>query len=246
MISNTIRILSAAALAAIASPTAQAGAGVEGPLLAIPGKVIYENSLASAPAAPWKIAKGTWEAVDGALKGSEKAEDKHPGVLRMAGAVADNLVIQYEFRFTEGAKGSTFSINGPKGHLCRALMTPATFTVQKDDSDHEGPDKAVVFSRQAADLKAGAVWHKVSIEIIGKTMLGKCDDVVAWGENDAIAGKKANIGFTVSGQSVEVRNLKISEASANPAWGEVKEKLPKGKPAPPPAGAAKKKKAEAN
>lgn len=227
----------------LTNPCANAADG--GALLTTPGKVLYENTLATTPSAPWQIAKGTWTSVEGVLRGSEKAEDNHPAVFRMMGPVASaDLVVEYEFRFVEGGKLTSFSINGPKGHICRVSMTPTTFTVQKDDSDHAGPDKGIIFSRQAGDFKSSSTWHKVRLEIVGKTMLGKCDDLVGWGEADLIASPKANIGFTVSGQSVELRNLKVSEATANPAWAEVKEKLPKGKPVEP--AAPKKKKATAN
>jgi hypothetical protein len=227
MFRHTALFLSTVAFAA-ACPPAMAD---EGALLAIPGKIVYENPLAATPAAPWRAAKGKWEAVEGVLRGSEVAEDKHGGVLRMIGPVADNVIIQYEFRFTEGARVTTFSINGVKDHICRVIMSPTSFAVQKDDSDHAGPDKAVIFSRQKANLKPGTDWHSVRIEIIGKTMLGKCDDLVAWGENDLIGAQKTNMGFTVSGQSVEIRNLKVLEGTLNPQWETVKASLPAGTPA---------------
>jgi hypothetical protein len=218
----------------------------DGPLLAVPGEVVYENSLAEKPAAPWRAAKGRWEAVEGALRGSELPEDKHGAVLRLIGPVPDNVVIEYEFRFTEGAKSTTLSINDAKDHVCRLLMTPRTFTVQKDDNDHEGPDKPVVFSRQMANLAPGQ-WHKVRLEIIGNTMLGQCDGHVGHGSHELIGKKKVNFGFTVSGQSVDFRNLKISQATPNPQWEKIKGDLPAGEPAPAPSPKGKgkgKKKAE--
>ena len=57
-------------------------------------------------------------------------------------------------------------------------------------------------------------------------MLGKVDDFVAWGSNDLFKQDRMSPGFTVGGQSVDFRNLTIREATPNPAWPEVKAKLP--------------------
>lgn len=109
--------------------------------------------------------------------------------------------------------------------MARISITPKSVTIQRDDNDHEGPDKAVVFARFPADLAPG--WHKVRLEMVGDMMLGKVDDLVAWGASDLFKSEKAAPGFTVAGQSVDFRNLTIREASLNPAWEDVKATLPK-------------------
>lgn len=194
------------------------------PLLAIPGKVIYENKLDTAPAAPWKTAKGKWETADGVMRGSEKPEDKHGAVTRLPNKLPD-FIIEYEFKF-EGAKSTSLSINAVKDHMARIMITPKSVTVQRDDNDHDGPDKAIVFARLAADFAPGT-WHKVRMEMVGDTMLGQVDDLIAWGSNDLFKQDRMAPGFTVGGQSVDFRNLKISEATLNPDWETVKATLPK-------------------
>lgn len=193
-------------------------------LLSIPGAVIYESKLDTAPAAPWKAAKGKWELVEGVVRGSEMAEDKHGAVTRLPNKLQD-FVIEYEFKF-EGAKSTSLSINATKDHMARIMITPASVTIQKDDNDHEGPDKAAVFARFPAVLAAGT-WHKVRLEMVGDSMVGKVDDLVAWGSNDLFKSAKMAPGFTVGGQSVDFRNLTIREASLNPQWETVKATLPK-------------------
>lgn len=210
------------------------------PLLAIPGKVIYESKLDSAPAAPWKAAKGAWELADGAWKGAEKPEDHHGAVIRMPEKLPD-FIIEYELKF-EGAKSTTLSINAVKDHMARIIVSPSFVQVQRDDNDHEGPDKAVVFGRFKASLQPG-VWHKVRMEMVGDTLLGQVGDIIACGSSELFTKERMAPGFTVSGQSVCFRNLKITEATLNPAWEQVKATLPKGQPAPAPVakgGAAKK------
>jgi len=193
------------------------------PLLAIPGKVIYENNLSSGAGEPWKAAKGKWEPTDGVLRGSELEADKHGAVTRLPNKLKD-FVIEYEFKFS-GASSTSVSVNAIKGHMARIMITPKSVTVQRDDNDHEGPDKAVVFARFPTELGDG--WHKVRLEMVGDKMLGKVDDLVAWGANDLFMTEKASPGFTVSGQSVDFRNFSMYEATLNPAWEEVKATLPK-------------------
>jgi hypothetical protein len=196
----------------------------EKPLLAIPGKTIYQSKLDSEPAAPWKTSKGKWELADGVWRGAEKPEDNHGGVIRLPNKLPD-FVIEYEFKF-EGGKTTSLSINAPKDHMARISITPTSVTIQRDDNDHEGPDKAVVFARFSTDLAADS-WHKVRMEMVGDTMLGKVDDLIAWGSNDLFKMDRMTPGFTVGGQSVDFRNLSIYEATLNPDWESVKATLPK-------------------
>lgn len=223
------------------------------PLLAIPGKAIYENNLSDGAGAPWKAAKGKWEAADGVLRGSELEADKHGAVTRLPNKLKD-FVIEYEFKFS-GARTTSLSINAVKDHMARINITPKSVTIQRDDNDHEGPDKAVVFARFPTELGDG--WHKVRLEMVGDKMLGKVDDLVAWGADALFLTEKASPGFTVGGQSVDFRNFSIHEATLNPEWEKVMSTLPKPgekvAPAAAPKGAAKgkgkgkaaKKKAEA-
>ncbi len=193
-------------------------------LLAIPGAVIFESKLDTPPAAPWKAAKGKWELVEGVTRGSEVAEDKHGAVTRLPNKLQD-FVVEYEFKF-EGAKSTSLSINAVKDHMARISITPKSVTVQRDDNDHEGPDKSVIFARFPAELAPGT-WHKVRMEMVGDSMVGQVDDLVAWGSSDLFKTAKLAPGFTVSGQSVDFRNLSIREATLNPEWESAKASLPK-------------------
>lgn len=209
--------------------TVTAAQGVETPMLALPGAVIYESKLDSTPAAPWKVAKGKWEGVEGAVKGSELPEDKHGAVMRLPNTLTD-FVVEYEFKF-DGARTTSLSINAVKDHMARISITPTTVTFQKDDNDHEGPDKAVVFARMKADFQSGT-WHKVRLEMVGDQMFGQVDEIAATGSDALFKTPKAAPGFTVGGQSVAFRNLTIREATLNPEWEKVRITLPKGEPAP--------------
>lgn len=202
---------------------AAAASAADKPLLAIPGEVIYESKLDTAPAAPWRAAKGQWELKDGVLRGSELAADKHGAVTRLPNKLSD-FVIEYEFKL-EGARSTSLSINAVKDHMARISITPKSITIQRDDKDHGGPDKAVIFARFPTELAPG--WHKVRLEMVGDTLLGQVDDLTAWGNSDLFKTPKASPGFTVGGQSVDFRNLTIRAATLNPEWETVKATLPK-------------------
>jgi len=191
----------------------------EEPLLAIPGKLFLDAKLDSTPAAPWKAAKGQWQATDSALRGSELEADKHGAVLRATLALTD-CIIQVEVKF-DGAKSTTLSLNAVKDHMARIILTPTAVTVQRDDNDHAGPDKGIVFHRVKAELADGD-WHTVRMEIVGDTLLGKVDSIIGYGSNALFNQPKASPGVTVAGQSVLFRNFKIWEATKNPKWDEVK------------------------
>ncbi len=196
----------------------------EKPLLAIPGKVLQDYKFDSAaPAAPWAAAKGDWKIADGALQGSEIEADEHGAVLRLQEQFSD-LVIEAEIKL-DGAKSTSLSVNAVKDHMARIAITPTRITIRRDDNDHEGPDKAITFASFEVDLTPGT-WHKVRLEMVGDTMLGQFDDLVAWGSDPLFETPKADPGFTAGGQSVSIRNVTIREATLNPNWDAVKKTLP--------------------
>ena len=192
-------------------------------LLAERGKLLLSDDLNTAPAKEWHAAKGKWEAVDGAWHGEELASDNHPGVIRRQ-LKFQNAIFQYSFKL-DGAKQTTLSINDEKEHLCRVLIRPNGFTVQKDDHDHDGPDKAVVFKTITTPIKAGE-WHTLVVEILGEERLASLDgDKVGFGSHELIGTAKANFGFTINGQSASFKNLRVWEAVPNKNWAETKAKL---------------------
>ena len=217
----------------------------EQPLLAIPGKVIVECKLDAAPVAPWVMPKGKWELVEGVVRGSEKPEDKHGAVARLPNKLAD-YVIDYEFKF-EGGKAHSLSINAAKEHMARIMITPQFVSVLRDGS-HDGTRKPDLYARFAVNFAAGS-WHKVHMEMVGDTVLGKVDELVAWGSSDAFKQDRFGPGLTVAGQSADFRNLSVREATLNPEWEKVKATLPKPgeklAPMPPPAARPGAKKAPA-
>lgn len=175
-------------------------------------KLVVGNPVeGTALSTAWKAAKGKWEAVDGVLRGSELEADKHGAVLRTSQRLKD-IVIAYEVKL-DGAKNTSLSINGPKDHLARITVGPTRFAVQRDDQDHEGPDKAVVFLTKPVKLEPGT-WHTVVLEMVGDKMVGTLDGKISGEGSDPTFSEKVKInpGFTVAGESASFRNVRIFSA----------------------------------
>ena len=202
-------------------------------LLTKPGKLLIHEDLSQLPAkGDWRYGPGAWTIEKGVLQGSERSADKHGAVLRRTLNHRD-AVIQYEFRF-DGAKATTLSINDAKEHVCRVMLNPKGFRVQKDDHDHAGPDKAVVFESKQLDIAAGQ-WHTLIVEMCGPDMVATLDGRhTAFGSHPMLECEKANFGFTVAGESMSFRNVQVWEATPSPTWAAAKAALEKARtPASP-------------
>jgi hypothetical protein len=114
------------------------------------GKLLFRDDLGTVPGKEWRVGKGKWEPADGGLRGSELKADMHGAVMRHA-IPFRSAVIQYSFKL-DGARQTTLSINAAKGHLCRVVINKDGFTVRKDDSDHAGPDTAVVLEAKKTPI----------------------------------------------------------------------------------------------
>ena len=201
------------ALLALVSPLAAAEA--PSTLLAQPDKELVADALTKeATAAQWKIAKGKWERNADGIRVEELPEDKHGAAGRVNTKLQD-FVAAFEFRL-DGAKSVSLSINDAKEHVARVLITPTSLRIQKDDHDHDGPDKSVIFLNQAQAFEAGS-WHRVVLEMVGDTMVATIDGKISgFGRDELFKAEKANPGFTCGGQSATFRNLVIWSAKAEP------------------------------
>lgn len=229
------------ALLAFVAPLVAADAPAT--LLAQPDKEILSDALTKdSKAAEWKVAKGKWERTTDGIRVEELPADNHGAAGRVNMKLQD-FVAAFEFRL-DGAKVVSLSINDAKEHVARVMITPTAFRVQKDDHDHDGPDKGVVFLNQAQALEAGT-WHRVVLEMVGDTMVATIDGKFSgFGSNDLFKAEKANPGFTCGGQSATFRNFVIWSAKAEPkaSWKETSVQIAeamKAAPAPAAPGAAK-------
>ncbi len=175
------------------------------------GKLLLDDDLSRATnGSNWQTQHGKWTADRGSLCGSELAAEKHGAAIRRALSFRD-AVVELEVKL-DGAKMVSLSIDDAIEHVARVTLTPTTFSAKKDDHDHNGPDKAIVFGEHSVNIERGT-WHTVTVRIVGEMMRANLDGKYAiTGSNKLIAEQKANIGFTVGGQSASFRNLRVWEA----------------------------------
>ncbi|CAN5321803.1 hypothetical protein BH11PLA2_BH11PLA2_00700 [soil metagenome] len=194
------------------------------PQMTKPGKVVFEDTLAKGMGKDWTMAKGKWDLDGDAARGAEVKADMHGAVARHAAKFTDG-VVAFEFKL-DGVKTTSLSLNGAKGHICRVMITPAKFSVNKDDQDgKDGPDKGEVLGTGTVAIKP-AEWHTMLVEFRGPEMLATLDGKHhAYGKHAAIEKEKTNLGLTAAGEFVSFRNVKVYEATANPEWDTIKDKV---------------------
>lgn len=171
---------------------------------------------------------GKWAVVDGAFRGSETPEVKHPATASY-GFDFKNVIIQCEVRMNDvpmngrPARYLNVRTTDTKDYVCSIILTPDGFRIQKDDNDHAGPDKAVPLGAAKMPLKPDE-WQTVVFEIMGDEMVGTVNGKSLTGSHPLIASEKHSVMF-VCGVEGSVRNLKAWEAEPNPEWAGSKAKV---------------------
>lgn len=189
--------------------------------------LVVDTLAAGSEMGRWLSSKGKWERRPEGLRGEEVEADKHNAVNRLVQPLGD-FVFACEFRF-DGAKGINFSVNDPKEHLARVLLTPTSFTARKDDRDKKGPDVAIDFLKETVKLDPGS-WHTLVVEMVGDTFVATLDGkTTAVGAHELFRSPKVSPGFTVDGAAATFRNVALWSArpEAKADWKTRRETLTK-------------------
>jgi hypothetical protein len=187
-----------------------------------PGKLLVSEDLNQPFGKEWFGNPGKWEVVDKVMRGSERSEDMHAAV-RRRNVKFDSAIVQFSFKL-DGAKGMSLSMNAEKGHVCRVRITPDGFAVIRD-KDKKKNEKPAVLDKYDVKITPKE-WHTMVVEMHGKDMVARLDGKqVALGTHDGLTVTKASVGFTVSGESVSFKNLRVYEGTLMKGWAEIKAKL---------------------
>jgi hypothetical protein len=191
-------------------------------LMLQPGKLVVSDELSQPFGKDWFANKGKWDVVDGVMRAAELPADMHAAV-RRRNVKFDSAIVQFGFKF-DGATMGSLSMNAEQGHVCRVRFTPTGFTIIRD-KDKANSGKAIEMDTCKIDLKPGA-WHTMVVEMAGKDMLARLDDKsVAFGSNPGLTTPKASVGFTVKGDSMSFKNLRVYEGTPLKSWDETRAKL---------------------
>ncbi len=139
------------------------------------GKVLFADDFSSPTLdARWKQPKGQWRVVDGTLKGLEIEAQKYGAHTKTQLAFGRTSVIRYRFKMA-GTKKTGINIDGAKGHICRVIIEPHGFIVQKNGSSTDPSDPARLLDAAAFNFKPGE-WYALTVEFNGDTVLAWIDE----------------------------------------------------------------------
>ena len=186
-----------------------------------PGKLVVSDDLSQPFSKDWFANKGKWDVVDGVMcrritrrharrRAAQRQVRQRHRAVRVQVRRGHDGVLEHERRA------------GPR--LPRARFTPAGFTVIRD-KDKTNSGKPIEMDTCKIDLKPGT-WHTMVVEMAGKDMLARLDDkAVAFGSNPGLTTPKASVGFTVKGDSMSFKNLRVYKGTPLKAWEETRAKL---------------------
>ena len=177
------------------------------------GKLLFSDDFnGSALDSGWMGKPGKWEVANGAVRASEKAEDKHAAVRRHPLAYHD-AIFEFAFQF-DGAKAVHLSINNKGGHVCRLVITPKGMTLMTDKPKADSDVKPEKLASVDTEIGAGG-WHKVVVEVHGRHMMAQLDGKQSIaGESARVDVDKADFGFPVQGVSALIDYVKVYELGA--------------------------------
>ena len=131
------------------------------------GKLIFsENFSGSVLASGWNGKPGAWEVANGAVKISEKAEDKHAAVRRHPLKYRDAM-FEFSFQF-DGAKMIALSLNNKDGHVCRLSINPRGMVLQTDKPNQKSDVKPERLASLNTAVEEGK-WHNVVVQVQGRS-----------------------------------------------------------------------------
>jgi len=182
------------------------------PVLAKPGRELAnEDFKGPSLGAPWKVAKGDWQVREGTLVARELKDDKHAGVCSLEVPNKDSI-IRFSYRL-QGAKSLSLSLNHPKGHLFRVILTADGVAVNKD-KDKKDPNSTGGPLGKATLKSEPSEWHTVQLEMLGAKIAVTGDSgLKIQAEDPALDVPKTGYRLVIAGENAEVAGLRVWEAA---------------------------------
>lgn len=225
----------------------EAGAADEACLLAVKGKLLFEDDFARGELPPkWAVGKGFWAVKDGVATAAENPEDHH-GAYAFISPNIDYKDVVAEFSFKlNGASDLVLNMRDQRykgaqaGHILRATimkqkyqladmklggMKWENYNVRKDPQATPEQKKAVeeAIKDKTVTFPAAidhSTWHQARAEVVGDELLLCIDGrPVAYLKSGGIDHPTKNmLGFSIVGKTASIKTPKFWAASANPDW----------------------------
>lgn len=242
------RILHVAAFCVLAFFAARDSfAGEAAPLLAKPGKLLFEDDFSRPEMKPkWNVGKGFWSVKDGVVSAAENPEDHHPAYAYIKPNIDyKDAIAEFSFHF-DGAKSIQLNFRDSRykgshaGHILRVQIQPTSvqladwktgvmknenYSVTSDPKADPAAKKEIqqkikdktTSFKVSFDLNA---WHTARVEVVGDEMLTSIDGKpVGYLKSEGVDHPTKNmLGITVGGKTGEVKDVKFWDATPNPDW----------------------------
>ena len=240
-----LRVTLACLVAVLAA--GKASAADNQPVLSKPGKLLFEDDFSRNEMPPkWRVGKGFWEIHDGVVTAAENPDDKHGAYAYVNPRFPyKDIVAEFSFKF-DGSKGCHFMMEDSNykgahaGHIIRATIAPTLVQLadskfgtmkneiyEKNKDPKTTPEEKKQIQASIKDKAASfkivldpAKWHQVRVEVVGDEMLISIDGKPAgYLKSEGVNHPTKNmVGFTISGKSTQLDNLKVWDATASPDW----------------------------
>tara|TARA_R110002049_G_scaffold4601_6_gene32870 strand:+ start:56048 stop:56689 length:642 start_codon:yes stop_codon:yes gene_type:complete len=163
----------------------------------------------------WNSTTGQWKIVDGVLRGSEIAEEKHAAATRRV-LVTENAVYQMKFRLIDGAKMFHFGFDpargelDKKGHLFSVIITPTSWSVMKHvDKNRREEDPNETLAESETEFNVGQ-WYTLKVTTWENTVTARVEGKEPLKVSHPTFGvKKPTLVFRCGGNGVEIDDIKV-------------------------------------
>jgi hypothetical protein len=225
----------------------EAVAADAGPLLAKPGKLMFQDDFGRSEMKPrWKVGKGFWSIKEGVVSAAENPDDHHGAYSYIDPNIAyKDVVAEFSFKL-DGAKSLQLNLRDSNykgshaGHILRAAILPGQVQVvdmklggMKNEYYEKNKDPKTTAAERheinekikdkSATFKAEfdlSMWHQARVEVAGDEMLISIDGKPeGYIKSEGIDHATKNmLGFTIGGKSAEIKDVKFYEASQASGW----------------------------
>jgi hypothetical protein len=163
------------------------------------------ESFAKLPPKPWKAARGTWEAKDGALRASLNADEKD--ALLRGPAEFRNGTLSYEFNLAPESQ-FTLRFRDPAGDVILRTDIAADRITFADVTG----EKNEILGKVPLTLAPGA-WHTLTLKFDGINLNGEIGGTKFSATDKIFEREKGGVDFLLTNGKAGFRNFSLSPAA---------------------------------